>query len=107
MSEILSLLPVGATASRSYSAGVLDSAANDSADTLDRLTPREQQVLEMTAHGLTNRQIADRLAVTVHAVKFHLATIYRKLSVSNRTEASFRYLSRARGQGHVGAGPVD
>ena len=46
----------------------------------------------MTAHGLTNLQIAERLEVTVHAVKFHLATIYRKLGVANRTEATFRYL---------------
>ena len=43
----------------------------------------------MTARGLTNRQIAEGLAVTIHAVKFHLATIYRKLDVSNRTEARF------------------
>ena len=46
----------------------------------------------MAARGLTNRQIAASLGVTVHAVKFHLATIYRELRVSNRTEAAFLYL---------------
>jgi DNA-binding NarL/FixJ family response regulator len=56
------------------------------------LSPRELQVLEMTARGLTNGQIAQRLEVTVHAVKFHLAAIYRKLAVSNRTEAAVVYL---------------
>jgi DNA-binding NarL/FixJ family response regulator len=73
---------------------MLDSAAYRSADAFRRLTAREQQVLEMTARGLTNRQIAEGLAVTIHAVKFHLATIYRKLDVSNRTEATFLYLRR-------------
>jgi len=61
---------------------------------LQRLTRREEQVLGMTARGLTNQQIAEDLEVSIHAVKFHLATIYRKLAVSNRTEAAFLYLSR-------------
>jgi DNA-binding NarL/FixJ family response regulator len=52
------------------------------------LSNRELEVLEMTARGLTNAQIAKSLCVTVHAVKFHLASIYRKLGVANRTEAS-------------------
>ena len=37
---------------------------------------------------MTNGQIAELLEVTVHAVKFHLASIYRKLGVANRTEAA-------------------
>jgi DNA-binding CsgD family transcriptional regulator len=37
-------------------------------------------------------EIADALKVTVHAVKFHLASIYRKLGVGNRTEAAVLYL---------------
>jgi DNA-binding NarL/FixJ family response regulator len=51
------------------------------------LSARELEVLDLVALGLTNLQIATRLHVTVHAVKFHLAAIYRKLGVSNRTEA--------------------
>jgi len=46
----------------------------------------------MTSLGLTNEQVAARLHVTVHAVKFHLASIYRKLGVTNRTEAAVVYL---------------
>ena len=42
----------------------------------------------MTSLGLTNVQIAGRLHVSIHAVKFHLAAIYRKLGVANRTEAA-------------------
>jgi DNA-binding NarL/FixJ family response regulator len=62
------------------------------------LSPRELQVLDMASLGLTNGQIASRLHVSVHAVKFHLAAVYRKLGVANRTEAAFLYLR--------GAGPV-
>jgi DNA-binding CsgD family transcriptional regulator len=56
------------------------------------LSPREVEVIEIAALGLTNAQVADRLSVSVHAVKFHLASIYRKLGVTNRTEAAFVYL---------------
>jgi DNA-binding CsgD family transcriptional regulator len=56
------------------------------------LSPRELEVLEMTSLGLTNAQMAARLNVTMHAVKFHLAAIYRKLGVVNRTEAAVAYL---------------
>jgi DNA-binding NarL/FixJ family response regulator len=55
-------------------------------------TPRELQVLHLTADGLTNTEVAGTLDVTVHAVKFHLASIYRKLGVSNRTQAAMVYL---------------
>jgi DNA-binding NarL/FixJ family response regulator len=57
-----------------------------------RLSPRESEVLEGAALGLTNMEIATRLNVTVHAVKFHLASVYRKLGVANRTEAVVRFL---------------
>lgn len=57
------------------------------------LSPREQQVLERTARGSTNAQTAMELSISTHAVKFHLASIYRKLGVANRTEATARYVS--------------
>jgi DNA-binding CsgD family transcriptional regulator len=56
------------------------------------LSPRELEVLDTASLGLTNWQIAGRLGVTVHAVKFHLNAIYRKLGVTNRTEAAVLYL---------------
>jgi DNA-binding CsgD family transcriptional regulator len=43
---------------------------------------------------MTNSQISRVLEVTVHAVKFHLASIYRKLGVTNRTEAAVISLRR-------------
>jgi len=45
----------------------------------------------MAALGLTNAQIAVRLRLSVHAIKFHLAAAYRKLGVANRTEAAVAF----------------
>jgi len=47
----------------------------------------------MAARGLTNAEIAAGLTISVHAIKFHLASIYRKLGVSNRTEAAVTFLA--------------
>ena len=69
------------------------------------LTPRELEVLDLASLGLTNVSLAERLGVTVSAVKFHLASIYRKLAVSNRTEAVALYLrSGSSIDGRIGAG---
>jgi DNA-binding NarL/FixJ family response regulator len=59
------------------------------------LTARELEILYLVARGCTNPEIAERLWVTKWTVKFHLANAYRKLGVSNRTQASryaFRFL---------------
>jgi DNA-binding CsgD family transcriptional regulator len=53
----------------------------------EQLSRRELEVLEVASHGETNAEIATRLGVSVHAVKFHLGSIYKKLGVGNRTEA--------------------
>lgn len=58
-----------------------------------RLTFREAQVLECLSRGLTNYEIAAELHVHTSTVKAHLTTIYRKLGVSNRTQAAVRFLS--------------
>lgn len=51
------------------------------------LTHREIQVLEMIAGGLGNKEIASRLEISGHTVKFHINSIFTKLNVSSRTEA--------------------
>jgi len=48
--------------------------------------------MQLITEGMTNRQIADSLCVTVHAVKFHLESIYRKFDVHNRTEAVVAFI---------------
>jgi DNA-binding CsgD family transcriptional regulator len=70
---------------------VYDSVRQPSAS-IGGLTPRELEVLRRTATGRTNADVATELGVTVHAVKFHLASIFRKLDVHNRTEATAMYL---------------
>jgi DNA-binding NarL/FixJ family response regulator len=52
------------------------------------LTARELEILRAVAEGYTNARIGRQLWVTEQTVKFHLSNIYRKLGVSNRTEAS-------------------
>ena len=52
------------------------------------LTRRELEILRLVAEGHSNAQLARMLWVTEQTVKFHLSNIYRKLEVSNRTEAS-------------------
>ncbi len=54
---------------------------------LEPLTRRERQVLQMLAAGLANKEIAARLAISDHTVKFHVASILGKLGASTRTEA--------------------
>ena len=63
---------------RDGTAGVVD----------DDLTAREREILGLVADGLTNGNIARELWVTEQTVKFHLSNVYRKLGVSNRTQAS-------------------
>ena len=54
---------------------------------VDRLTERERQVLQLTAQGLANKQIATSLDISENTVKFHLSSLYAKLGVTSRMEA--------------------
>jgi DNA-binding NarL/FixJ family response regulator len=53
----------------------------------ESLTPREVQVLELLAEGLSNKGIAERLAISDQTVKFHVSSICGKLGAANRTDA--------------------
>ncbi len=54
---------------------------------VESLTNRESEILTAMADGLTNKDIASRLRISEHTVKFHVATILSKLGASTRTEA--------------------
>jgi DNA-binding NarL/FixJ family response regulator len=58
------------------------------------LADRQMDVLKALAEGLTNKEIARRLGIAEITVKVHLQSIYRKLGVSNRTEALAAALNR-------------
>ena len=51
------------------------------------LSPREVQVLQMMAEGLANKEIAWRLGISEHTVKFHVASILNRLDAGSRTQA--------------------
>jgi DNA-binding NarL/FixJ family response regulator len=53
----------------------------------ETLTPREREVIQLMAQGLPNKNIAARLAISLHTVKFHVASILAKLNANSRTEA--------------------
>jgi DNA-binding NarL/FixJ family response regulator len=63
------------------------------ADELSRLTPRERDVLEAMAEGLTNPAIADRMRVSVRAVEKHVTNIFDKLGVSVSSDNDRRVLA--------------
>lgn len=54
---------------------------------VEPLTPRELEVLDLIAEGLTNRQIAEQLFISIGTVKSYTSQIYGKLAVGNRTQA--------------------
>ena len=63
------------------------SAPAESREVAD-LTRREKEILQLVAEGHSNAKLAKMLWVTEQTVKFHLSNVYRKLDVSNRTEAA-------------------
>jgi len=62
-------------------------ASRPLAELAEPLTPRESEVLQMLASGLANKEIAARLTISEHTVKFHVASILGKLGAGSRTEA--------------------
>jgi len=60
------------------------------------LTPRELDVLAALAEGITNKAIARRLNISLHTVKFHVESLFRKLGARTRTEAVAKAAERRR-----------
>jgi LuxR family maltose regulon positive regulatory protein len=54
---------------------------------IELLTDRELDVLRLMARGLTYKEIAARLFISLNTVRFHIKAIYGKLNVNNRTQA--------------------
>ena len=77
----------GAYLTRALAAVLLEPAKPD-------LSPRELQVLELVAHGRSNKQIASDLKIAVHTTKNHVNNILTKLGAQDRTEAVWMAVQR-------------
>ena len=60
----------------------------------EKLSHREREVLNLVAEGFSNKEIAERLGVSLDAVLWHLKHIYQKLHVHSRTEAVLKLRPR-------------
>lgn len=58
---------------------------------VENLTSREKEVLELVAFGLSNKEIAARIFLSIESVRWHLKHIYAKLHVRSRTEAALKF----------------
>ena len=56
-------------------------------DLMEQLTKSEREIAILVMEGLTNKEIASKLFISVHTVKAHLEAIYEKLEVYNRVQA--------------------
>lgn len=68
-----------------------------------RLSPREQAVVRLTVRGLTNRQIASELVISIKTVECHLANVFAKLGVSTRTQLAAKVAAAQAGNDLMGA----
>ena len=71
--------------SANFATGILDRLRASKASSI--LSAREQEILDLVARGLSNKQIANTLELTENTVKFHLKNVFSKLSVNKRTQA--------------------
>lgn len=71
-----------------------DFGEDDGLEPAESLTPREREVLERLAEGLSNREIAAALGISEHTAKFHVASVLGKLGAANRAEAVRQGLRR-------------
>ena len=79
-------------AQRIFERAALKHVPTDTYEVPGRINPRELEVLKLAAKGLSNKAIAQTLAISVHTVQAHLVNIFSRLGVDSRTEAVGRAL---------------
>lgn len=58
---------------------------------VETLSPREREILDLVVHGFSNKEISDRLSISVDTIRWHVKRIYHKLHVHSRTEAALKF----------------
>ena len=61
---------------------------------IEKLSPREIEILNLIVPGFSNKEIADRLGISIESIRWHLKNIYNKLHVHSRTEAASKLRAR-------------
>ncbi len=83
--------------SRGSSSGTQrETSGTEGSEAFDSLTPREREVLDLVARGLTNKEIAQTLIITPNTVKRHLKAIFGKLGIHTRSAAAAQALRSGR-----------
>jgi DNA-binding NarL/FixJ family response regulator len=67
----------------------------NAATNVGKLSAREREVLDLVVRGLSNKEIVDRLSITIEGVRWHLRNIYQKLHVHSRTEVLVKFRPRS------------
>lgn len=71
--------------------------ADGTAAKIAQLTERERETLDLLSEGNSNKEMADKMCLSLETVKSHLQTIYKKLGVKSRTEAAILFLKEVKG----------
>ena len=72
----------------------LNEPRNKSSGAESFLSPRQLEIMQLLAQGLSNKEIANILGITEGTIRVHLSAIFKAIKVSNRTEATLWYLLR-------------
>ena len=62
----------------------MDSKKGENMNKTIRITDREAEVIRLIANGHSNKEVADKLFISIHTVKAYLEHIYEKLGINNR-----------------------
>lgn len=71
--------------------------ADGTAAKIAQLTERERETLDLLSEGNSNKEMADKMCLSLETIKSHLQTIYKKLGVKSRTEAAILFLKEVKG----------
>jgi DNA-binding NarL/FixJ family response regulator len=71
-----------------YIPASMNRRSNNIENTTESFTPRQQEVVEMMMKGLSNKKIASEMGIVEATIKMHITAIFKRLGVSNRTEAA-------------------